>query len=174
MSILAILQPTWVLPALLVLGGLVFLAAYLAGKPSPDGNGGGALFLLNIVSLPVGVVVILAAYERWAGLGLVPAVIAVAVGAILAGRSLIEVPWTGVVALVAGVLAGYLLVRDHPVPLSTLEVVAAAGIVFVLVYVILYLIEIPLRIAGLLSLPRPFLVVLGALALFGAALVALV
>ncbi|MCI4327918.1 MAG: hypothetical protein L3K16_09900 [Thermoplasmata archaeon] len=170
MGVLALLQPDWVLPAALIAAGLVFLLDVLAADP--NGRGAGARFALDVVALPAGVVVLLATYVRWAALGIVPAAIAVAVGAILIGRSLLEVPWTGVAALVAAALVAYLLETRHPLPLSTVEVAIAAGIVFVLVYAILYLVEIPLRIAGLAALPRPFLAVLGAAALVGAALAA--
>jgi hypothetical protein len=171
MSILALFQPDWVLPAALVVAALVFLADILAADP--NGRGAGARFALDVVALPAGVLILLATYVRWSALGLVPAAIAVAVGAILIGRSLLEVPWTGVAALVAAALAAYLLEVRHPLPLSAVEVAVAAGVVFVVVYAILYLLEIPLRIAGLASLPRPFLAVLGAAALVGAALAAL-
>jgi hypothetical protein len=170
MSVLNLLAPLWVLPGLLVAAGLVFLADVLARDP--NGRGAAERFLLNVASLPVGVLGLLAVYVRWSALGLLPAAIAIGVFLVLVGRSLREVPWTGVVAVGAAVLAAYLLEHASPVTLPFFGVLIAAGVVFVLVYVVLYLIEIPLRLAGTVSIPRPLLVGLAVAAFVGAALVA--
>jgi hypothetical protein len=169
LSVLSLLVPRWVLPALLVASALVYLADVLARDP--NGRGDAERFLLNVLSLPVGVLGLLAVYVRWSSLTGLAAAIAIGVFLVLVGRSLREVPWTGVVAIGIAALAAYLLEHDSPVALPFLGVLALAGVVFLIAYVLLYIVEIPLRIAGIVSVPRPLLVGLAVAALVGAALV---
>jgi len=99
---------------------------------------------------------------------------AIGVGAILAGRSVREIPWTGVTSLLVAAAAGWFLVTHSPWPLTYLELAVVVGVVFLVVFLILYLIERPLRLAGLFALPRRFRVILGAGAIVLAGHIALV
>jgi hypothetical protein len=168
-TVLSYLGQVWVLASALVAAGLLYLGDIAA--QSQANRGGTERFLLNVLSLPTGVVVLIGIGVRWSQLGTIPAVIGLVVGAVLVGRSLREVPWTGVISVVAGALAAYAAERYGPGSLSDEVLVAVGAIVFLLVYVILYIIEIPLRLAGILSIPRIFLALLAVASFIGAALV---
>lgn len=171
--VLSPLESTWVVPAALAVCGLIFLGD--AAAESGPRTHGIATFVLNLLSLPVGGFTLFVGALDWYSsgtLGFGPAA-AMAVGAILTGRSLREVPWTGVVSLAAAAVVGWYLVTRSPWTLSLPEVLGASAVVFLCVFVVLYLIELPLRIAGLLALPRPFLVVLGVGSLAAAGYLAL-
>ncbi len=96
--------------------------------------------------------------------------IALVVGVVLVGRSLREVPWTGMLALAA--IVGYSVERAYPT-LPYYDVLGAAAVVFVLAYAVLFVIELPFRLAGRVSVPRPLLLVAALGSFVGAALVAL-
>jgi hypothetical protein len=159
--VLSTLEAAWVLPAALVAGGLVFLAD--AAAESGPRKHTAETFVLNVLALPIGGFIF--------GVGVADALVAhhvplgpgaaLVVGAILVGRSLREVPWTGVVSLGAAAAAGWFLTTHSPWTLSVFDLLAATTVVFLVVFVLLYLIELPLRLAGLFSLPRLFLIVLG-------------
>lgn len=168
-TVLSYLGQVWVLASALVAAGLLYLGDIAA--QSQANRGGTERFLLNVLSLPTGVVVLIGIGVRWSQLGTIPAVIGLVVGAVLVGRSLREVPWTGVISVVAGALAAYAAERYGPGSLSDEVLVAVGAIVFLLVYVILYIVEIPLRLAGILSIPRIFLALLAVASFIGAALV---
>ncbi len=167
------LEAPWVLPAALAVSGLVFLgdAASQTGPRQHTLE----TFALNVVSLPVGVLtLVVGLLDALHGPGLDLATGAgIAIGAILAGRSLREVPWTGVVSLAIAAAAAWFLDTHSPWALSLTELVVVTAVVFLIVYGILYLIELPMRLAGLVALPRPFLVVLGVASLGLAGYVAL-
>jgi hypothetical protein len=163
--VLAPLEASWVLPAALVACGLVFF-----GDSAAEGGQrkhSAETFVLNFLSLPIGGVTLLIGILDALHTGHVGIASGggIGVGAILTGRSLREVPWTGVVSLGAAALAGWYLVQHSPWSLSLLQILAVSGVVFLLVFVVLYLIELPLRIAGLFALPRIFLIPLGAISL---------
>jgi hypothetical protein len=168
MDVLAFLSQLWVLAATLAVAGVVFLAEVAAEGSAP--RGGAARFLLDVLSLPLGVLVLVESVLQWHALPYLALGISLVVGAILTGRSIREVPWTGVLALGAGALAGFLVDRAFPtVPFY--DVLGLAAVVFLVVYAILFVIEIPLRIAGLVSVPRPMLVVAAVGSFLGAGLV---
>jgi hypothetical protein len=159
--VLSALEAGWVLPAALAACGLMFLGD--AASESGPRQHTAETFFLNFLSLPLGAFALLvgaldALHTDHLTLGFGAGI---AIGAILMGRSLREVPWTGVVSLGAGAAVGWFLVEHSPWALSLLDILAASAIVFVLVFILLYLIELPLRLAGLLALPRPLLIVLG-------------
>lgn len=159
--VLSALEASWVLPACLAVSGLVFLAD--AASESGPRKHTVATFALNFLSLPVGALTLLAAgllalHTGQFGLGAGAGII---LGAILAGRSLREVPWTGVASLAVGAATAYFLDEHSPWSLSLVQLLAVTAVVFVVIYVILYLVELPLRLAGLVALPRLLLVPLG-------------
>jgi hypothetical protein len=170
-ALLATLGQAWVLSATLAFGGLVYLGD--AATQRRHSRSGAARFLLNVLSLPVGVLALLETVLLWSSLSWVEAAIALVVGAVLVGRSLREVPWTGALSVAAAVATVFLVERYSPWSLSVVEVLIIGGLVFVIVYGLLYLLEIPLRLAGLLAVPRIFLVILAAAAFVGAALLVL-
>lgn len=172
--VLAELQADWVLPALLAVGGLVCLGDAAVEKSKTD-SGGAVRFLLNVVSLPLGALLLASAgLEAWAaGHVVLGTGIGLAVGAALAGRSLVDLPWTGAVALVVAVGVGYFLDKELPGRLSFDGLLAVAGIAFLVVYAILWFIELPLRVAGWIAFPRPVLVILAVAAFVGAAVLVL-
>jgi hypothetical protein len=98
--------------------------------------------------------------------------IALVVGVVLVGRSLREVPWTGMLALALAAIVGYSVERAYPT-LPYYDVLGAAAVVFVLAYAVLFVIELPFRLAGRVSVPRPLLLVAALGSFVGAALVAL-
>jgi hypothetical protein len=168
-TVLSYLSQTWVLASALVAAGLLYLGDIAA--QSQSNRGGTERFLLNVLSLPAGVVVLLGIILRWHQLGTIPIGIGLVVGAVLVGRSLREVPWTGVVSVGAGALAAYAAEQYSPAHFSDEVLIAIGAVVFLIVYVLLYLVEIPLRLAGILSIPRIFLAVLAIASFVGAALV---
>lgn len=173
--VLGALEAAWLIPAALAVCGLVFLGDAAAESGPRHHNVG--TFVLNVLSLPIGgATLFLGALDAYAAgaFGLASAS-AVVVGAILAGRSLREIPWTGAASLIAAAGAGGFLVTHSPWALTLPQILAAAGVVFLLVFLALYFLELPLRLAGLLALPRPLLVGLGvgALAVAGYLAVAL-
>jgi hypothetical protein len=168
-TVLSYLGQTWVLASALVAAGILYLGDIAA--QSQANRGGGERFLLNVLSLPAGVVVLIGIAVRWYQLGTISIAIGLVAGAVLVGRSLREVPWTGVVSLAAAALAAYGAERYGGGSLSDEVLIAIGAIVFLLVYVVLYLVEIPLRLAGILSIPRVFLAVLAVASFVGAALV---
>jgi hypothetical protein len=168
-GVLHFLGQPWVLATALAAVGLLFLGDIAAQSKSTTGSA--ERFLLNILSLPAGILVVAGILVRWSRVGTILAIIGLVVGAVSIGRSLREVPWTGVVSVAAAAFAVYGIEQIAPGILSVPELLAVGGIVFLIVYVLLYLIEIPLRLAGLLSIPRPFLAILAVASFVGAALV---
>ncbi len=163
------LESSWEIPVAIALCGLVFLGdAAAGGGPRTHGV---ATFLLNFFSLPLGGgTFFLGALDAYAQGGVSVATgAALGVGAILVGRSLREIPWTGAVSLAAAAATGWWLLTRSPVPLSLGVLLGASALVFALVFSTLYLLELPFRLAGLLALPRALLVVLalGSLAVAG-------
>lgn len=170
MSILSDLAMPGFLIGTLVASGILFFALLAVQSRTPSAGAG--RFVLNLLSLPLGVAAIAATVVQWSALSVVAIAIALVAGAVLAGRSLRELPWTGLLALATGVLVGYGVYAAAPGALTVLEVVGVGAIAFLVVYALLYLIELPLRLAGFLSVPRPVLAALGLSSLAGAALVA--
>ena len=168
------MQSAWALPAALAACGLVFLgdAAATSGPRTHSLE----TFALNFIALPIGALAFVAGIldARMVGHLSLATGAGVAIGAILAGRSLREVPWTGFASLAVAIAIGWFLDRAAPWHLSVVSLVAAVAVVFLIVYVLLYLVELPLRLAGLVSLPRPLQVLLGVAALGSAGYVALV
>ncbi len=160
--VLAPLETAWMIPAAIAVCGIVFL-----GDAAAEGGArshGVATFLLNFISLPIGGgTFFLGALDAYGQGGLTVATgAAMGAGAILIGRSLREIPWTAAVSLAAAAAAGWLLLTHFPSAPTLPFVLGGSAVVFGLVFGVLYLIELPFRLAGLIALPRPFLVALGA------------
>lgn len=170
MTLLTDLAMPGFLIATLVASGLLYFALLVTQSRTPAAGAG--RFVLNLLSLPLGGAAIAATVVQWNALSVVAIAIALVAGAVLAGRSLRELPWTGLLAVAAGVLLAYGIYEAAPGALSAVELVGAGAVAFLVVYALLYLIELPLRLAGFLSVPRPVLAALGLSSLAGAALVA--
>lgn len=159
--VLGPLESAWVVPVALAACGLLFLGdAAVEGGPRRHTL---ETFALNFLSLPVGGFTLFIGALDWYADGSLTLFSgsAVAVGAVLAGRSLREIPWTGFASLAAAAVAGWYLVQHSAGSLPLPGILAVSALVFLIVFGLLYLIELPLRLAGLLALPRPLLLAFG-------------
>jgi hypothetical protein len=161
----ALLEAGWALPASLLVCGLVFLGdATLGGGPRTHGA---TTFILNLFSLPIGGITFLIGALDWhvAGHYAVGTAGGMVLGVVLVGRSLREVPWTGAASLAAAIVSGWALWTYQNWSLSLPDILGISAGIFLVVFIILYLIELPLRIAGLFALPRPLTAALGVIAI---------
>jgi hypothetical protein len=169
--VLSELEASWVLPAALLACGVVFLgdAAAESGQRKHDT----VTFVLNLFSLPIGgLTFVVGGLDAYHARALTTPLIAVLiVGAVLIGRSLREVPWTGAFSLLVAAAAGWFFVTHSPWMLTTLQLLAITGGLFLVVFLVLYMIELPFRIVGLVALPRIFLLGLAAASFLVAAFV---
>jgi hypothetical protein len=168
MDVLGALSQLWVLAATLEAAGLVFLADVAAAGDAPRGSA--PRFVLDVLSLPLGALVLAETVLLWHSLPVLALGISLVVGVVLVGRSLRDVPWTGCAALAVGGATGYFVDRGYPA-LPYYVVLGAAAVASVLVYAVLFVIEIPFRLAALVSVPRPVLVAAAFGSFVGAALV---
>jgi hypothetical protein len=160
----------WLTTPMAVIGAAIASAVvyglWLAG-PSDSQGPSVAGFLLDLLSMPVGIFALVVAV--FAGLDMnvsiiLPVVLGLA-GAVLIGRSLRELPWVGVAALGLGVGAAIVVDRTYPNLASDAVLLAVGALVFLLSYAILALVTAPFRLVGWIGSNRAVSVILGLAAL---------
>jgi hypothetical protein len=139
---------------------------WLAG-PAPSQGMSVAGVLLDLVSMPMGVFAFVVAV--FAGLYahvtiLLPIVLAVA-GVVLIGRSLRDLPWSGLAAVGLGALAALFVDRADPSVASDAVLLAVGAVVFLLSYAVLALVTAPFRLVAWIGSNRTVSAILGLAAL---------
>lgn len=154
-------------------GGLFYIWTWAESAPSGDREL--RHFLTDIVSLPLGVFAIFLAVVNWYYGGPAPyADLMVGVGGLLLlAKVLSDLPWTSIVGLALGGVAGYAVWYYAGAFLPWYGPLLAGGVVFMVVTILLVPAEGFFKVLGLLLLPRPFLILIGSFLLAEGVILAL-
>jgi len=153
---------------ILLLGGLIALVIGFVGKSKKTHIDEVALVLGFVVgAFMIFMAVVLMSNGGWPGSTVL---VLALLGFGLFFRVFKKVKLSGIIAVIVGILVGYLLYSMHASFLSNEAVLVIAFVVMVIVYVILKFAETLVRIGGYILSFRPILIILGLVALLEAAL----